>query len=98
MNASITLHPDAQAEFDRAVEWYEGERAGLGQTFVLRVHDVLDRISQAPEIHGRVFENVRCTRVRQFPYAVYYRIQPNRVEVLSVFHTKRDPREWQGRV
>jgi len=98
MNLPIRLHPGAQTEFDDAIDWYEGERLGLGQVFILRVNEVLDRISRTPEVHGRVFEDVRCTQVHRFPYAVYYRIQPDWVEVLSIFHTKRDPCEWQSRV
>lgn len=96
--APVRLHPDAQMEFDRAIEWYERERPGLGETFGLRVKEVLERISKTPEIHGRVFGDVRCTLVRHFPYAVYYRIESHWIEVVSVFHAKRNPREWQRRV
>jgi len=98
MNRPIRLHPQAQMEFDDAIEWYERERRGLGHAFVLRVNEVLNRIRRTPEIHGRVFEDVRCTRVHRFPYSVYYRIQKDWIEVLSVFHAKRDPRDWQSRV
>jgi plasmid stabilization system protein ParE len=94
----IRLHPDAQEEFDRAIEWYERERPGLGETFAFRVKEVFERISKMPEIYGRVFRNVSGTLMRQFPYAVYYRLEPHAIEILSVFHTKRDPREWQSRV
>jgi plasmid stabilization system protein ParE len=94
----IRLHPDAQGEFDLAIEWYERERPGLGETFAFRVKEVFERISKVPKIHGRVFRNVRGALVRQFPYAVYYRVESHAIEVLSVFHTKRHPREWQSRV
>jgi plasmid stabilization system protein ParE len=40
---------------------------------------------------------VRCALVRRFPYAVYYRVEPERIVVIAVFHTKRDPGVWQSR-
>ena len=33
-----------------------------------------------------------------YPYCVYYRIEEDRVLVLAVFHTARDPAIWQNRV
>ena len=35
---------------------------------------------------------------RRFPYGVYYRDFPDRVEVVAVYHTSRDPSGWQTRV
>ncbi len=88
----------AQEELGEAATWYERQRPGLGQRFRDHVGEVLDRVSRTPEIHGRVYGDVRCAKVPRFPYGIYYRIEPNRVVVISVFHGKRDPREWQSRV
>jgi len=32
--------------------------------------------------------------VARFPYAVFYRVEPNRIVVLTVLHTARDPKLW----
>jgi plasmid stabilization system protein ParE len=44
-----------------------------------------------------VFEEVRRAVVRRFPYAVFYKIEPQQVVVLAVFHSRRDPKSWQAR-
>ncbi len=97
MSLPVVLTPLAQAEYDQAFDFYEGRRAGLGIQFANRVKDVLDRIGANPKIHALVYGPVRRAVVKQFPFCIYYRELPDRVEVLSVFHTSRDPADWQTR-
>jgi plasmid stabilization system protein ParE len=35
--------------------------------------------------------------VRHFPYGDFYRIDPDQIAILAVYHSKRDPRGWQSR-
>ena len=97
MSVPIILLPEARAEFDEAYDWYEGQRAGLGEALAVRVQQVFDRIAVMPRMHGAVFGDVRKAVVARFPYCVFYREEATCVRVLAVFHTGRDPRIWQGR-
>lgn len=97
MSLSIVLRDEAQAEFDEAFDYYENQRPGLGADFVARVQQVFDRISANPLLHGVVFSDIRKAVVTRFPYCVFYRPGAARVEVIAVFHSKRDPSIWQGR-
>ena len=97
MSLPVAFLRRAREELDEAATWYERQTPGLGQRFKDHVGEVLDRVRRTPEIHGRVYGDVRCAKVRRFPYAVYYRIEPDRVVVIAVFHGKRDPRVWQRR-
>jgi plasmid stabilization system protein ParE len=36
--------------------------------------------------------------VKRFPYVVYYRVHPDRIEVIAVLHGSRHPRTWRGRI
>ena len=93
----MIIRPEAEADLVHARNWYERQRAGLGAAFLLCVEEVLERIDRTPEIYAAVYQNVRRAFTRRFPYAVYYRIEVNEVVVLGIFHTHRDPREWQAR-
>jgi len=42
--------PDAQAEFDKAVEYYEQFKRGLGLDFAEEVYATISRIIQYPEV------------------------------------------------
>ncbi|HET6572421.1 MAG TPA: type II toxin-antitoxin system RelE/ParE family toxin [Fimbriiglobus sp.] len=98
MSLPVVLRDEAQTEFDEAFDYYEGQRSGLGVTFVERVQKVFDRIAANPKLHAVALADVRKAVVTGFPYCVYYRPDDTRVEVLSVFHTSRDPSIWQRRV
>lgn len=50
-----------------------------------------------PELYAPTFQSVRPAKLRRFPYVVYYRVLPDRIEVLAILHGSRDPRVWQGR-
>jgi plasmid stabilization system protein ParE len=97
MSLPVVLRDEAQAEFDEAFDYYERQRPGLGVDFVARVQEVFDRIAANPQMHGVVFADIRKAVVRRFPYCVFYRADPTRVEVIAVFHSSRDPSIWQGR-
>lgn len=70
----------------------------LSARFADRVNEVLTRIGTMPKMHGIVRDDVRRAVVTKFPYCVYYRELADRVEVISVFHTSRDPAEWESRL
>jgi plasmid stabilization system protein ParE len=50
-------------------------------------------------MHAAVRGSVRRSPLRGYPYYVlYYREHADHIEVLSVFHTSRDPKSWQKRI
>ena len=59
--------------------------------------EVLERIGRTPEMYTMDYQEVRRALTRRFPYAVYYRMAGNKVVVLGILHTRRDPHEWQSR-
>ena len=97
MSLPVVLRDEAEAEFDAAFDWYDAKRAGNGPQFAADVQKVFDRIAAHPLMHQAVFADVHKAVVRRFPYCVYYRPHQDRVEVIAVFHTSRDPSIWQGR-
>ncbi len=96
MSLPVVLRRTARAEFDAAIDWYERQQTGLGVEFAERVQTVFDRISATPDLHAKVYREVRKALVRQFPYSIYYRIRADRVVVLAVFHNKRNPNVWKS--
>ena len=91
------MRAEAQDEFDEAFDYYEGQQPGLGVDFAAKVQEVFNRIGTNPQLHAVVFADVRKAVVARFPYCVFYRAEPIRVQVLAVFHNRRDPSIWQGR-
>jgi len=98
MSHHLVFHPDVQDEVDEAYDWYERQRVGLGDDFLRALDDVFLRLTATPQVHAVIYQNVRRALPRRFPYGVYYRLLANRVEVIAVQHTRRNPSGWQSRV
>jgi toxin ParE1/3/4 len=98
VNLPVVLRDEAQAEFDEAFDWYDAQRIGLAPAFAAEVQKVFDRIAANPFMHQAVFADIRRGVVRRFPYSIFYRPHPERVEVIAVFHTSRNPSIWQSRI
>jgi plasmid stabilization system protein ParE len=77
--------------------WYEQRQAGLGKDFLDELEQVLVEIVAQPARFGFASGNIREGLLRRFPYAIYYRVLFDRIRVLAVFHTARDPILWQSR-
>jgi plasmid stabilization system protein ParE len=97
MSLPLVLHQSVFDDIDEAYHYYESQRPGLGDDFIATVEQVYSRISATPLMHQKIFQDVRRAVVRRFPYVVYYRPHPDRVEVIAVYHTRRDPAGWQAR-
>ena len=97
MSVPVILRRLARAEFDDAGDWYEARREGRGAAFTIAVRKVLSAIGARPEAYPEVHGDVREALVPGYPYAIYYRAKLGQVTVLAVFHTSRDPAEWQQR-
>jgi len=93
----MEFHPAVRGEIDDAYDWYEQRRAGLGGDFLDEVQRILAEITASPARFGVIEGDVRAAPLNRFPYAVYYRELPDRIRVLAVYHTSRDPSGWQSR-
>lgn len=97
MSLPVVLRHHAAEELLSACDYFESQRPGLSRRLIGEVRRALERISAHPELHGKVLGDIRRAAVRRFPYSVFYRVMPLRIEVLAVFHDSRDPTEWQSR-
>lgn len=97
MNAAVTFHEDARAEFDEAANFYNMEGAGLGVAFVHEVERAVARVCECPASRPVLRGRVRTMRVHRFPCAVLYCAIDERIRVLAVAHDRRRPFYWSGR-
>ena len=97
MSLPVIVLPAAEADLAEAKAWYENNRRGWSEKFRLRVEETFERISRMPELHAAIYKEVRRSFIHQFPYAVFYRVEEDRVVVIAVMHTRRDPGRWQSR-
>ena len=94
------LHPEADAELDAAVRWYQNDYPGRGWRFYDAVTDELARIREAPRSFPfwRRRKDVRACVVPRFPFTVFFVAEPAGVTVYAVAHDKRRPGYWKKRI
>ena len=98
MSLPVVLRPLANADIQQIHAELDAQAIGLGDKFLDRLQEALDRIEAMPEMYAEVWGTVRATRLRRFRHVVYYVVLADRVEVIAVMHGSRDSSAWQSRV
>jgi len=100
MTPRFVFHPAARDDVREALAWYDAQRVGLGDELLEIVRAAIDRIGEFPDLYPEVIPGVRRAVLSRFPYALFYRphsSQANTIEILAVFHHRRDPATWHRR-
>ncbi|MEW6616276.1 MAG: type II toxin-antitoxin system RelE/ParE family toxin [Thermodesulfobacteriota bacterium] len=92
------FHPEAEAEFDAAVDYYEDCEPGLGYDFAVEVHATLENILSFPKAWPILEDDIRRCQTRRFPFGIIYAINEDVIFVLAVMHLHRDPEYWKSRL
>lgn len=93
----LRVQPQARLDAEHATAWYEAERPGLGIEFILELDIALERAAESPLAHAAVSGPVRRVLMRRFPYAVYFLLDRNKIEVIAILHQARAAEAWQTR-
>lgn len=97
MNFPLIITPEAEADLADARAWYEQQRVGLGDDFLVCVEEAFNRIQRMPLTPRTIFQDIRRSLVHRFPYGVFYKVTSDHIAVIAVYHLRRDPRGWQSR-
>ena len=91
------FHEDAEAEFNKAVDYYEECRPGLGLEFAQEVYAAILRVVQYPDAWSPMSKNTRRCLTHRFPFGVIYRLKSNYIEIIAVADLRRHPSYWRDR-
>lgn len=92
------FHPEAEAEFFDAIDYYEQIEQGLGYDFANEVHFAIENIIGFPNAWTSFGDDIRRCMIRRFPYGIIYSCKEELVFILAVMHLHRDPIYWKERV
>jgi toxin ParE1/3/4 len=95
---NVRFHPDAQAELDDAIDFYEEREIGLGVEFASDVFEAIDRAIMYPRGWSGIAPGIRRCQTQRFPYGVLFSIESSELLfVLAVMHLHREPGYWKDR-
>ena len=92
-----SFHPEAETEFNEAIDYYEECEPGLGEDFAIEVHATIQNILTYPEAWPMLEDDIRRCLTSRFPYGVLYSIETEGVFILAVMHLHRNPDYWKHR-
>lgn len=74
-----------------AVEYYESQLPGLSVKFETELDGIIKKIVSNPLLFPNKFKKYREVPLKKFPFVVVYEIVGDRVVIVSIFHSKRNP-------
>jgi toxin ParE1/3/4 len=94
----VLFHPDAEAEFDHSIGFYEERSIGLGLNFEHEVLRGLSIIHNDPKRWPQHKSGARKYTLQRFPFSIYYLNLPDCIWVVAISHGSRKPGYWKDRV
>lgn len=88
----------ARREFLLQVTYYNRKEAGLGARFSAAVEEATVRAVAFPLTGSPASRSTRRVFVRDFPFAVVYRSEPDGIVIFAIAHHSRRPEYWHSRV
>jgi plasmid stabilization system protein ParE len=95
---SHSIHPEAEAEFEAAAEFYNDREEGLGDDLYYEVFATIDLILEFPNSWPLYSHRTRRCLCNRFPYSVIYRVSEGEVTIYAVAHQSRKPGYWKDRL
>lgn len=93
----LLIKADAETDATNAAFWYNLQREGLGEEFLLALEAKLNSIQRNPNQFNVVYRNVRRALTQRFPYGVFYIVEDRTIFILAIVHTSRNPEIWKNR-
>ena len=93
----IRILHEAELDFLEGYRFYEMQSPGLGDYFIDSLYADIDSLLLHATSHGIHFGYHRLL-ARRFPFAIFYRVKPDAIEVWAVLDCRQDPRKFARRL
>lgn len=94
-----TILAEGERDLERAFDYYEARRRGLGHEMIEEFRRGVDRILDFPMAWQRLDDVYRRYRLHRFPYGIVYRVDTivDQVVIVCLMHLSQRPDWWRGR-
>lgn len=93
MPFELIISRKAVNETSDAYLFYERASIGLGEKFLESLEDIYKNLCSDPQYYGYInkAKDIRDVKIKKFPFVIIFQIVNDKVFVLRVFNTSRDP-------
>jgi len=89
--AKIVLLEEVLGDMKHSRDWYDEQEQGLGELFVERITECIEKIADNPKAYPVKYRILRARLIQTFPYSVFYRVEKeNEVHVYAVLHHRQN--------
>lgn len=90
---TVIFSPLAIEDAEQAFDYYEEKQTGLGSRFAAQLQLTLNAIKRNPFFAAIRYDDIRCARIKKFPYLIHYHINEDEllVTIIAVYSTYREP-------
>jgi len=94
----LALSPAAEDDLHAAAAWYDAQQPGPDDAFLRSVDACFTRIARSPRSFPADPYDIRTALLRRFPYVVLFRVHEERIDVITLWHGRRDPEARKDRL
>ena len=89
----VEFGPEALDDVEEIARYCLEIRSSLAVRFSLELTEAIGQLAEHPLIGAAIegYEPLRRWHLATLPYLLIYVLQPDRVQVVQVFHPRRDP-------
>jgi len=93
----IIVLPQAEQDLKESTEFYKEVSDDLCNKFILAVDSSFIDIRRNPQAFPKTWKEIRKYVVSDFPFCIFYVDETDVINILAVFHSKRNPQIWRKR-
>ena len=93
MKFILEIKEEAINDIKEAYIYYEENRIGLGERFIVTLDFYFNRITEYPENYQQRKKPYREAFIKDFPFLIIYEITDNKIIVYAVFNTSKNPKK-----
>ena len=86
----IEILDEALDDLAHGFQFYEQQESGIGAYFINSLYADIDSLRLYAGVHQKVF-GFRRLLAKRFPFAIYYEVQSDCVQVYAVIDCRRSP-------
>lgn len=97
---TVITEPEAEREWNEAVDYYDQREPGVGVRFNAVVRSYLKALAARPERFPLVARLARKAKIKDWPYSIFFVVDDVRrqIKVVAVWHGRRNPADLRRRL
>ena len=95
MTYKLVVKPEAELDILESAKWYENQQKGLGIRFVNSIDKKILNILENPLKYQVRYKETRFALVKRFPFSIHFLVEEDKIQILAVLSTHRNPQIWK---